>query len=197
MRHPISLFLVIIMLFIPGALSAVDKTEPRQQITDEQLQELGAKREQFKDNPKAMKFLDAVQQELGITEEDIARAQGKKIPQEQMLPEEAMEAIEGDPRLAEHAYQSGDYETAHEHYKALADDGDSYASLMLGLMYQQGLGVESNQARAHAYYGRAAERGDKRGRELLRNMEHGMSNTEKQKAQEEYRMLFEEQSIEP
>lgn len=188
------------VLMLPGhQAAAADKPEQRKhEITDEQLREIGAKREQFKDNPRAMKFLDAVQDELGITADDIARAQGKTTAEpESQAADEEEQPIEGDPHLAGHAYNSGDYETAYEHYQALADDGDAYASLMLGLMYQQGLGVESSMARAHAYYERAAERGDKRGRELLRNIEHGMSTTEKEQAGQEYQALFEEQQNDP
>lgn len=196
---PVTLILLTIaVLMLPALPAAADKPDQgKHQITDEQLRELGAKREQFKDNPRAMKFLDAVQDELGISAEDIARAQGKITIEPDLQAGDEEEPIEGDPHLAGHAYNSGDYETAYEHYKAMADDGNSYASLMLGLMYQQGLGVDSNMAKAHAYYGRAAEQGDKRGRELLRNIEHGMSNAEREKAEQEYQALFEEQQTDP
>lgn len=46
---------------------------------------------------------------------------------------------------------------------ALSAQGDPYANLILGLMYQQGQGVDPDIAAAHAYYGRAAEYGDDRG----------------------------------
>jgi len=61
---------------------------------------------------------------------------------------------------AEVLFTLGDYERAFFIYRnELVPLGDKYAQYMVGYMYQNGLGVEQNEAAAAAWYQLAAERG--------------------------------------
>jgi TPR repeat protein len=170
---------------------ALEEAKQKTRLSEEDLKAFQEAREKYKDNPHAMKFIEAMEKELGIAPSGTspAPAPAEAAPQ----PETQPPALEADPALAEHAYESGDYETALAHYKALAAQGDPYANLILGLMYQQGQGVDPDIAAAHAYYGRAAEYGDDRGAELIETIERRMSEEEKAKAEEEYKKIAEEQ----
>jgi TPR repeat protein len=57
------------------------------------------------------------------------------------------------------AYERGDYSTAYEEFFQLANDGDSTAQYNLGLLYEQGLGVQYNRDKAVSWYTAAAEGG--------------------------------------
>src|SRR5215471_2521483 len=57
------------------------------------------------------------------------------------------------------AYNRGDYATAWRELLPLAQQGDAYAQVNLGVMYQQGQGVPQNYAEAVKWYQRAAEQG--------------------------------------
>jgi TPR repeat protein len=58
------------------------------------------------------------------------------------------------------AYSDGDYERAHGLWLQRAEQGDMAAQINLGALYERGLGVERDQARALEWYRRAAEGGD-------------------------------------
>ena len=54
----------------------------------------------------------------------------------------------------------GDYETAHELVRPLAEQGDALAQYSLGEMYDLGEGVPEDDAEAAKWYRKAAEQGD-------------------------------------
>ena len=102
--------------------------------------------------------------------------------------------FKGSASTAEDAYNRGDYETAMQHYKALAAEGDGRASLMIGIMHQQGQGVEKDKGSAYAWYGRASEQGDGAAGEIVRGMNDNdeLSKKEYDAAAEKYRELSRE-----
>jgi len=57
------------------------------------------------------------------------------------------------------AYINGDYETAYDILQPLAEDGDSEAQKMLGIMYDYGHGVEKNKQKALTWYLKSARQG--------------------------------------
>ena len=65
------------------------------------------------------------------------------------------------------AFQAGDFATALEHWKPLAEKDDAEAQRNLGIMYQQGLGVPQSNAEAVKWYRRAAEKGHPRAQQNL------------------------------
>lgn len=50
------------------------------------------------------------------------------------------------------AYQSEDYATALEYYQEAANQGHGRANLALGVMYEEGIGVQQSARRAFEYY---------------------------------------------
>ena len=58
------------------------------------------------------------------------------------------------------AYDGGDYRTAFEEWRALAEAGDAEAQTALASLYASGQGTPANPARAVQWYRRAAEQGD-------------------------------------
>lgn len=58
------------------------------------------------------------------------------------------------------AYKSGDYATALEGFRSLAEQGNANAMNNLGLMHANGLGVAVDFAAARAWYERAADQGN-------------------------------------
>ena len=65
-------------------------------------------------------------------------------------------------RRADKAYLRGDYEKAHKDVEFLAHGGEPRAQYDLGLMYDQGQGVQQSDARAMEWYERAARQGEPR-----------------------------------
>jgi TPR repeat protein len=57
------------------------------------------------------------------------------------------------------AYERGDYATAFNEWKPLADEGNALAQFNLALLYQYGLGVESDMDLAIGWYEKAAQQG--------------------------------------
>ena len=57
------------------------------------------------------------------------------------------------------AYNKGDYATALREWKPFAEQGDAIAQVLLGSMYQRGLGVTKDYAEAVNWYRKAAEQG--------------------------------------
>lgn len=49
------------------------------------------------------------------------------------------------------------YTTAHKHLHALADSGHARAQTVLGMLYENGVGVERNAEKAYEYYKKAAD----------------------------------------
>ncbi len=58
------------------------------------------------------------------------------------------------------AYDGGDYRTAFEEWRALAEAGDAEAQTALASLYLSGQGTPANPAQAVHWYRRAAEQGD-------------------------------------
>ena len=58
------------------------------------------------------------------------------------------------------AYESGDYATALQEWRPLAEQGDAEAQLNLGLIYDDGYGVPVNDAEAAKWFRKVAEQGD-------------------------------------
>lgn len=58
------------------------------------------------------------------------------------------------------AYDGGDYRTAFEHWRALAEAGDAEAQTALAGLYFAGQGAPEDAAAALRWYRRAAEQGD-------------------------------------
>ena len=57
------------------------------------------------------------------------------------------------------AYHQGDYATALENFRPLAEQGDPWAQVLLGVMYEDGEGVPQDYAEAARWYRLAAEWG--------------------------------------
>jgi TPR repeat protein len=57
------------------------------------------------------------------------------------------------------AYDRGDYATALEEFRPLAEGGDANAQATLGVMYRAGQGVPQDDAEAVRWYRLAAEQG--------------------------------------
>ena len=54
------------------------------------------------------------------------------------------------------SYQRGDYATALQEWRPLAEQGDADAQTLIGMMYNEGLGVPKNDAEAVKWYRKAA-----------------------------------------
>ena len=59
------------------------------------------------------------------------------------------------------AYNKGDYATALREWKPFAEQGDAIVQVLLGSMYQRGLGVTKDYTEAVNWYREAAEQGNK------------------------------------
>ena len=68
------------------------------------------------------------------------------------------------------AAASGDYETALRHWRLLADAGHVDAQFNIGLLYDNGAGVDRDPAQAAEWYRRAAESGDRTAQSYLAEM---------------------------
>ena len=58
------------------------------------------------------------------------------------------------------AYRRGDYTTALQEFKPLAEQGNSNAQFMLGRMYRHGYGVPQDYTEALKWFRKAAEQGN-------------------------------------
>ena len=57
------------------------------------------------------------------------------------------------------SYLKGDYQAAFDEWRPLAELGDAEAQYNLGVMYDQGFGVEQDLGKAADWYRKAAEQG--------------------------------------
>lgn len=183
--------LAALLLAIP--LTATGEEEKSAKPTDDQIRAYLEKREEYKDKPEMQKLLSTIEERVGITEDVIERVQSGQpaFPDESAAQQPRMQ---GDPDVAEQAYMKKDYETAIKHYEALAAEGDGNANLMLGLMYHQGQGVDKDMSKAHAYYDRAADYGEDRGRELTDTLNRQLEEGELEAAEAQYITIVEEQT---
>jgi TPR repeat protein len=81
-----------------------------------------------------------------------------------MLVAQSGYAQETDPDLSAHlsalaAYEKGEFTTAFEHWKLLADKDYLPAQYYLAVLYRDGAGVQQDYAQAQAWYERAANDG--------------------------------------
>ncbi len=67
---------------------------------------------------------------------------------------------QADYQAGEAAYDFGDYTTALQEFKPLAERGDARAQASLGLMYDRGQGVPPDYGEAGKWYRQAAEQGE-------------------------------------
>ena len=58
------------------------------------------------------------------------------------------------------AYESGDYATALQEFRPLAEQGHAVAQFNLGVMYDHGYGVPENDTEAAKWFRKVAEQGD-------------------------------------
>ena len=58
------------------------------------------------------------------------------------------------------AYDAGDYTTALQEWKPLAEQGHATSQYNLGVIYDKGKGVSQNHSEAYKWYRKAAEQGD-------------------------------------
>ena len=58
------------------------------------------------------------------------------------------------------AYAKGNYQTAFQEMKPLAEQGDADAQYKLGVLYDKGQGIAQNYTQALYWYNKAAEQGD-------------------------------------
>lgn len=65
------------------------------------------------------------------------------------------------------AYHAGDYDTAMQIYRELADQGDARGQFGVGYMFHYGHGVKKDQAEALKWFNQAAEKGDVKARQYL------------------------------
>ncbi|MGH8245274.1 MAG: hypothetical protein ACREUU_02450 [Gammaproteobacteria bacterium] len=117
-----------------------------------------------------------------------------KWGEQEIAPDPAASTFKGSAETAADAYRRGDYKTAMQHYRSLAAEGDGEASLMVGIMHQQGQGVKKDKAAAYAWYGRASEEGYGAAEEVVRGMNDNdeLSDSEYKEAEAKYRELAKE-----
>ncbi|MDE2118788.1 MAG: sel1 repeat family protein [Betaproteobacteria bacterium] len=81
-----------------------------------------------------------------------------------------IEPVAGSLLDAERAYAEGNFEKAAKIYRSLAEQGDAEAQLILGSMYDIGLGGPQNYIEAVKWYRMAAEQGNARAQSKLGSM---------------------------
>jgi uncharacterized protein len=69
------------------------------------------------------------------------------------------------------AYQKGDFATAFQQFKELAELGKANAQFNIAIMYAKGEGIGSSNVLAHAWASIAAQNGEERGNELAAKLE--------------------------
>ena len=82
------------------------------------------------------------------------------------------------------AYNRGDYVPAIRLFRTLAEQGNTKAQNVLGVMFRKGEGVPKNPARAHMWFSFAAARGDAKAKAELREVSRTMTAQEISQAQE-------------
>jgi TPR repeat protein len=82
------------------------------------------------------------------------------------------------------AYNRGDYVPAIRLFRPLAEQGNTKAQNVLGVMHRRGQGVARNSVRAFVWFSRAAARGDATARTELREVSQTMTGEELAQARE-------------
>lgn len=73
---------------------------------------------------------------------------------------------------ADKAYNKGDYKTAYEIWKPMADKGDAFAQLKMGVRYYEGNGVRKDYGEAMRWFKLSAEQGNTSAQANLASMLH-------------------------
>ena len=82
------------------------------------------------------------------------------------------------------AYDAGDYQTAVQEWRPLAEQGNSDAQINLGVMYYNGNGVLQSNVMAHMWYNIASANGNSQAGEFRDERAGQMSQADIAKAQE-------------
>jgi len=167
---------LLLFLLLP-AFPAPAAEEKSAEMNEEQIQDkFSAAEERFKDNPDMLRVIHQLKEGYQ------AKNQKEETPAAPPQPD-----FDASKSVADSAYNNGDYETAFKHYKALAEKGDAEAGMMLGVMYQGGLGTDKNRAAAHAWYKKSSEEGMSGSGALLEQIEEtDISSEELQEAEKYY-----------
>lgn len=143
-------FAILLLLLTPLLAFAAEPVKPKQEFTQEHLDQLKAAEEKYKDNPAVLKIIGNLRKGMGITDES---EQEKGPPP----PPKHISTVPASRAEAHAAYSKKDYAKALEQYKALAAAGDPEATAIVGMMYEGGIGTEPDPVTAQAWYQRAAE----------------------------------------
>jgi len=176
-----TLLLVLLLFALPAPAEPAEEEEPPG-LTGDQAGKFRAAEEKYQDNPYMMRLIQQIKE--GVIEKN----------KEQQTPAPPPEPeFEASKDTADSAYSYADYETAFQHYKVLAEEGDPEAAMMLGVLYQSGKGTEQDNAAAHAWYRKAQEGGMMSSRALLEQMEDtDITPEEREQAEEYYKKINEE-----
>jgi TPR repeat protein len=82
------------------------------------------------------------------------------------------------------SYNRGDYMPAIRLFRPLAEQGNTKAQNVLGVMYRKGQGVTRSSVRAFLWFSRAAARGDATAKAELRDVSQTMTAEELAQARE-------------
>jgi len=96
----------------------------------------------------------------------------------------AMGALAGPWEDGMAAYNRGDYVPAIHVFRALADQGNTEAQRLLGVMYRSGQGVTRSSVRSFLWFSRAAARGNPRAKADLHEVSRSMTPAELARAKE-------------
>jgi len=94
------------------------------------------------------------------------------------LPEET------DFHVGVEAWGRGDYDTALQEFRLLAEQGHAQAQLNLGIIYSQGRGVPKDSVQAYRWYTLAASQGDDLAGKFKDHLEKSMTPEQLAQAQQ-------------
>ena len=92
-----------------------------------------------------------------------------------MTPAEAEDSKSYSKAIGELMHKN--YRSAHKHFKELADQNDGRSQTIVGMLYEQGVGVEKSAEKAVDYYRRAAAQGIPQAESRLGHLMFKMSAT--------------------
>ena len=145
-------FPILLLLLTPILAFAAEPAKPKQEFTQEHMDQMKAAEEKYKDNPAVLKIIENLKKGMGMTDEP---EQVKGPPP----PPKHISTVPASRAGADAAYSKKDYAKALEQYKSLAAAGDPEANAIVGMMYEGGIGTEPDPVTAQAWYERAAESG--------------------------------------
>ncbi len=152
-------FLILCLISCPflglfSTQSAAEDSEDSEtpKYSEEQLQQLKAAEEKYKDNPGIMNMINKLKENAGIT--DPVEVKKESEPPPVMAHGEVI--TQGSHQQGKEAIRNKDYETAIANYKVLAAEGDTEASIKLGTIYE----LQGDNSAAYTAYKQAAESED-------------------------------------